>query len=139
MKKLTAIILASSLSTTALASPTIAVVDVFCPSTTIIGIHRLSNFGSFIAGYGTMNIDSNPANNPYFRYQIPAGANIPHSLTSYFNNGIDYDDTTGTLTCHYKSTGTFAPFSTVYTMTNATYGQIVTQTANSIRINLLIG
>ena len=107
-------------------------VDVTCP-----GVHGISNvltnFGSYVAGYGQESMSSQPSVPVYFTssYLPPT---VPHSLIYYFNETATYDSTTGVVTCSYLSSQSDPGFSVNYYVTNGKGGAINMQAANTLEI-----
>lgn len=111
--------------------------DIYCPSTQGT-TNVVTNFGSYIAGFGTQFSLSN--NQPiYFKSGLPAPG-TPRKLLSYFNESIDYDSTTGNISCTYASNNFGEPpFSVDYLLTNGRGGIVVGQSNNSISLIFQIG
>lgn len=124
------------------ADPTVLKLAFTCPLPKGNGINVISNFGSYVAGYGSELIDDNPAfNTPYFIGNIPSGANIPANIQQgvYVNSGTDFDVTTGMVSCSYKSSTRFDPFTVNYFITNSRGSVITSQSADKININQYVG
>lgn len=146
MKKVTCslgkLVIISSLAISSIAGavdlgPTSTSIVINCPYTQG-GPNVLTNFGSYIAGYGTENILSQ-YNQIYF---ITNGSidNVPSSLTNYYCESVAYNSTTSTVTCNYQSSLPTEPlFSVSYSITNGIGGAVVAQTGNSINILLPLG
>jgi hypothetical protein len=140
MKRLICTVSLLGLTTVSIANPTLIAVKFICPSATGAGLHTLARFNGHISGYGTETLNNTPAfNSPLFSYSVPAGANIPMSLSSYSNSGTSFDFATGLVSCSFASSGPFSPFTTTYQMTNVAGGQVAVKTVNSIIINQYIG
>jgi hypothetical protein len=143
MKKSLALLLASlTVSSAALADPSIVTIVFTCPSVTGAGPTVLTNFGARIAGYGTETIDGTPSfNSPYFSGTFAPGANIPANITSgsYTSSATGFDPTNGLVSCSYTSSTTFAPFTVTYEMVNAGGTQVQSSTASTITLNQFVG
>lgn len=138
---LAAIVAISSLATTpvVMAAPSFIPIDFTCPSAVGSGPHVLSRFGSTISGYGQEVVDGSPAfNSPHFVYYV-SSPNIPAKLTSYYNDGTDFDSINSVVSCMYTSSGGYDSFVATYAMTNGYGGQIVSSTSNTISLNQLVG
>lgn len=120
-----------------IANPVGVPADIVCPST-LGSSNVLTNFGSYIAGFGTESILS-VSNAVYFKSNsLPD--EMPRKLVNYFNEAADYDSTTGKVTCRYASNGPTDPrFSVYYTLTNGTGGVIQGQSSNSISLLFQVG
>lgn len=118
-------------------NPVALFVEFVCPG--IQGTTNIvTNFGSYIAGYGTEFILSN-SNSVYFRSSCTTES-VPHKLTNYSNLSTDYDSTTGKITCTYTSNNQDDPnFSVAYFLTNGRGGTIQSQSNNVISVNLPVG
>ena len=107
-------------------------VNVFCPYTQT-GPNVITNFGSYIAGYGAEDILSQTTQ-VYFRSTSYVG-NVPARLNNYFNESISYDSTTGVVSCNYQSNIPTDPvFSVSYNLTNGLGGAVQSQSSNAISI-----
>ncbi|ARB90685.1 hypothetical protein [Legionella longbeachae] len=116
-------------------------ITVNCPATSYQqnNTNFITNFGSYIGGYGTASINYAT---PYQAYFISTGTiqDIPADLTSYTFLTTTYNSTSGTVTCSYQSNVFTSPvFSISYNFTNALGGTVVSQGNNYISINLPFG
>lgn len=131
--------MANSLSTplNIIANPVGVPADLVCPSTQGTS-NVLTNFGSYIAGFGTESILS-VGNSVYFKSNsLPD--DMPRKLVNYFNESTDYDSTNGKVTCTYASSVPTDPrFAVYYRLTNGTGGVIQAQTSNSISLMFQVG
>jgi hypothetical protein len=111
--------------------------DIVCPSTQGTS-NVITNFGNYIAGYGTEFMLSNSL--PiYFKSGLPT-AGTPRKLAGYFNESTDYDSTTGKVSCNYVSNNLGEPaFSVDYFLTNGQGGVVVAQSNNSISLLFQVG
>ncbi len=110
---------------------------VACPGTQN-GSSQLTNFGNYIAGFGSQSLLSQTVF-VYFKSEgIPS--NTPGNLTNYFNDAAAYDSTTGRVSCSYQSSISTDPYFTVsYTLTNGRGGAVQGQTNNAISILFPVG
>ncbi|KTD76508.1 hypothetical protein [Legionella waltersii] len=130
------LLLLSFVSAAALAGPVNLIVDVYCPSTQ--GPMVLTNFGDYIGGYGMENILSQ--NNPVYFKSISIAHDVPANLTTYFNESVNYNSTTGQVTCNYMSNNPTEPrFGVAYSLTNGKGGAVQWQSQNSINITIPVG
>lgn len=137
MKKKAWVSLISGLALTSLvnAGPVGVTVDIFCP---IMGSNALTNFGDYIAGYGYENLLSQ--NNLIYFKSDSLPTDLPAQLNNYFNEYVNYNSTTGRITCGYISNLTSEPrFTVSYYLTNAKGGAVQWQSSNSINIILPLG
>ena len=112
-------------------------VTVYCPNTQG-GSNIITNFGNYIAGYGVEYI-LNYTTQAYFR-SASFIQNVPASLTNYANASVEYNSTTGIVSCLYQSSiQTEAAFSVSYYLTNGFGGSIQSQASNTITISLPAG
>ena len=126
-----------AMSSIVTSNPVALSVEFVCPGTQ--GTQNIvTNFGSYIAGYGTEFILSNN-NNVYFKSNCLQDG-TPRKLTNYNSSATDYDSTTGKVTCTYTSNNSIEPnFSVGYYLTNGRGGTIQSQSNNVIAINLPVG
>jgi hypothetical protein len=130
------LLLLSIVSTAVMADPVNLIVDIYCPATQ--GPNPLTNFGDYIGGYGAENILSQ--NNPVYFKSISIAHDVPTSITNYFNESVNYNSTTGQVTCNYMSNNPTEPrFGVAYTLTNGKGGAVQWQSQNSININIPVG
>jgi len=108
-----------------------------CPGTNFSN-NVITNFGSYIAGYGEQSFLSTTI--PiYFKSEHCIG-DAPRSLINYTNFSTSYDSVTGTVTCSYQSSIVSEPLLTVaYTITNGKGGIITSQAPNGISLLIPIG
>ncbi|QRN02824.1 hypothetical protein GH742_02455 [Legionella sp. MW5194] len=138
MKKKALVSLISGLALTSLvhASPIGVTVDIFCPMA--MGSNALTNFGDYIAGYGYENLLSQ--NNLIYFKSDSVPTDLPTQLTNYFNEMVNYNSTTGRVTCGYVSNLPTEPrFTVSYYLTNGKGGAVQWQSSNSINIILPMG
>ena len=120
--------------TSALADPITHTVDYVCPAA-----NGLSNFGTYISGFGSEILSSRTTNTVYFQ-SIQPPVNVPNSLVNYSNSVTSYDGPTGFVTCSFKSSNpSEANFDISYNITNGKGGQILSQTSNTISIQFFVG
>lgn len=112
-----------------------------CPDIANKRSEVITNYGTYIAGTGFERINSDAATRPLFQGQTAQGANIPIDLQTngYSNNGVSYNPAVGTVTCYYKSSMGFDPFSISYLMVNAIGGYTVSSGSKEINMKLPIG
>ena len=129
-------------SSNAIADPNIIEVGIVCPDTSGTGQHTLSNFNSYIAGYGKEYINSgNPAHvSPYFSMKT-FGGNFPALISggAYASTSTQFDPIQSLVTCNYTSSAGFDPIHVSYWLTNAQGSTILSQTPDTITINLYLG
>lgn len=139
--------LASILSVSALtlmpcvasADPVGVKIDVKCPAAGSNGPDALANFGDVIAGYG-QEVVTNQNNPIYFKSTAPLAPNTPSKLSNYRNDSVDYDSTTGTVSCNYVSLIYPEPrISVSYVLTNGKGGIVTNQAGDYVSITLPVG
>jgi hypothetical protein len=99
----------------------------------------LSNFGSYLAGFGSESI-AGVTNTIYFQsiQSLPAG--IPDSLANYSNSATSYNMATGYVTCSFTSSNSAeSNFDISYYVTNGKGGVIQSQANNTISIAFPVG
>lgn len=98
----------------------------------------LANYGEYIAGYGTQTLDSSQSRPVYFKsLSLPNG--VPAKLSTYDNSLVDYNSTTGMVSCTYDSFADQPVFTVSYALTNGRGGIVISQTKESISLALPIG
>ena len=119
------------------ADPSSVSVYITCPGTQL-SQYQITNFGTYIAGFGSETLFSQTMN-VYFKSQnLPY--NTPDSLNNYFNESVSYDSTTGAVTCSYQSNVGTDPFLTAsYMITNGKGGAIQAQSSNAITVAFPVG
>lgn len=110
-------------------------VDITCPATQGQS-NVVTNFGTYIAGEGIEQVDSNNPTQIYFLGPVPLGT--PSKLTEYNNAGTNYDSTTGQVDCIYSQSG-YPTFVVSYILTNGKGGSIQYSNSNFISISLPVG
>ena len=125
-------------------------VFIFCNTTTLaypIRTHAIFTcpcanelyiLDNYIVGLGSELIlhQSNPVN---FKTSIPQTGSLGNFI-NYKVNGINYDSTTGQLSCDYISNNpTEQPFELTYYMMNGNGGIVQAKSMNTISILLFIG
>jgi hypothetical protein len=119
----------------ALAEPSELEIHVSCPQVDV-----LANHGDYIAGYGEETIVSMPTKKIYFKSTNVLDANTPKNLKSYFSEKVEYDSTSGQVSCTYTDYRNRYPNVTVsYTLTNAKGGIAEAQASDRIKIRLPLG
>lgn len=116
-------------------------ITVNCPATSSQQnpTNFITNFGSYIAGYGTASINYGSQYPVYF---ISTGSiqDVPADLSGYTFLTTSYNSTSGTVTCSYQGTiFTSSIFSISYNITNAVGGTVQSQGNSYISINLPFG
>jgi len=116
-------------------------ITVDCPDIATKGDERVTNYGTYLAGKGFEKVNSGVATQPLFQGATVPGANIPTDLVTngYNNSGVSYNPTNAAVTCYYKSSMGFDPFSLSYLMTNALNGTVVSSSTEEIHIKLPVG
>ncbi|CAM3044830.1 hypothetical protein LEAN103870_14540 [Legionella anisa] len=121
----------------AMADPIGYEVNVFCPMTQG-GPNAVTNFGSYIGGYGMENILSQTLQ-VYFR-STGSVQDVPANLINYFNDSVTYNSATGNIICSYQSNNPADPrFTVTYTITNGLGGTLLGQSNNSITVRIPVG
>ena len=126
----------------ALASTThIVKVTANCPDISNKTKDMLTNYGTYIAGSGTVRVNSGLAEYPMFQSPTVQGGNIPVDLKAagYDGTGVNYNPKNGAIICFYQSTMGFDPFSVSYMMTNALGGTTVSSGDEEIKLKLPVG
>lgn len=140
MKKLLLVTSLASLSilasNVALADPSNANIQVTCPQT--VGANSLSNFGSYIAGYGQEMISGQNTTSIYFK-STSVAPNTPAKLNSYHAASTNYNSTTGEVICGYKNEAGDPDIYVNYTLTNGKGGWIESQNDSQITIDIPFG
>ncbi len=128
-------------SSVALAKGHSVKVTMDCPDIASKGAENVTNYGTYIAGHGIEKVNGDAPTQPLFQGPTVPGANIPTDLVTngYGNNGVSYNPTNGAVTCYYKSSMGFDPFSISYLMVNALNGSTVGSGSEEIHIKLPIG
>ena len=119
-------------------SPSNTEVNITCPISLPNQDNTLTNFGDYIAGYGTETVFSQKKS-IYFTsdFSVP---NAPIILVDYFNASAVYNSTKGTVSCIFQSIIPTDPiFSVHYQLTNGLGGTIVSQTSSTVNIALPVG
>jgi hypothetical protein len=114
---------------------------VTCPDIGSKGSDNVINYGTYLAGVGSLKVNSGTATRPLFEGPIVPGANIPVNLSAsgYNNHGVSYMPANGSVTCYYQSTMGFAPFSISYMMNNAFGGVVTSSDSTEIHISIPLG
>ncbi len=114
-------------------------VTIQCPNSKGSGETVITHFGDYIGGFGVEDIRNQGQKQIYFKSNFVA-PNTPTDLTDYDNSDIQYDSSTGTVTCNYTNPRANAPLVTVsYTLINGKGGAIEGKSSCSILINLPVG
>lgn len=135
---LSSIAMASPLSSIGIiANPVGLPSDIVCPATQGTS-NVVTNFGNYIAGYGTQFMLANSL--PIYFKSSGAPTGVPSKLVSYINDTADYDSATGKVTCSYVSNSLGQPaFSVDYYLTNGQGGIVVAQSNNSVSLMFQVG
>jgi len=120
----------------ALANPVGVEIDVFCPQTQY-AFNMLSNYGDFIAGYGSENVGGQDTQ-IYFKSNTSVKG-VPTNLDQYTNAEVAYASTTGNVTCSYMSNDGTPSFKIIYTLINGKGGQVFGASSNSITVEIPLG
>ena len=140
--KLVSIAIASSLAVSvAMAQDHHVKITVDCPDISNKTKEMVTNYGTYIAGEGIERVNSGTPTYPLFEGPTVPGANIPVDLKSagYLNNGVSYNPSNGAVTCFFRSSMGFDPFSISYLMVNALNGVTVGSGDEEIHIKLPVG
>jgi hypothetical protein len=140
--KCMSVVAISSLSATvALAAGHHTKITMDCPDISMKTKDKLTNYGTYIAGLGTERVNSDTATYPLFQGPIVPGANIPVDLkeAGYDGSGVSYNPANGAVTCYFKSSKGFDPFSVSYLMMNALDGVTIGSGDEQIHIKLPVG
>lgn len=138
-------LIAASIASLLALTPAIAVADpteldirVVCPGT--YGYNNvLTHHGDYVAGYGEEFIDRVGGKQIYFKSTTLAD-NTPKDLSNYRNEKVEYDSTSGRVSCTYSSNQNQEPLLSVsYTLTNGKGGIVTSQSFNEIAIRLPLG
>jgi hypothetical protein len=124
-------------STAALADPDPYTFDIRCPNAKTSS-DLLSNYGGFIAGYGTKRINDKDETKIYFK-SITSIKNIPAQIDHYENAGVKYNSTNGEITCTYSTSLNDPNFAITYTLTNGIGGKADLVSNDMIRIFIPFG
>ena len=141
VRKLSSVVLVLGLSSShALAARSQTDITIHCPGIGN-GSEVLTNYGTYVAGTGHLNVNSDTATTPLFLANIVTGANIPADLlvSGYNNNGVVYNPTTGAVICYYNSTLNFDSFAVSYVMQNALHGYVVNADHQELHIKIPVG
>ena len=76
---------------------------------------KLTNYGTYIAGFGTERVNSDAPSHPLFQAPINPGE-IPFDLKAagYDGTSVKYNPTTGIVTCYFQSSLGFDSFSFLF-------------------------
>lgn len=114
-------------------NPTSHQINVTCPA-----VNLVSNFGDYLAGYGSETIFGNLVPIYFKNMVFPAG--VPTELTTYSVTDVNYNSTTAQVACSYTSSNASNPsFDLNYYITNGKGGLITAKTATMISLQLPVG
>jgi hypothetical protein len=101
---------------------------------------KLTNYGTYIAGFGTESVNSDAPSHPLFQAPINPGE-IPFDLKAagYDGTSVKYNPTTGIVTCYFQSSLGFDSFSVNTTLLNARAGVTVGSGDEEIKIKVPVG
>ena len=127
------------LTSTSYANPRGLVVDIACPDTKSPEI-ALTNYGSYVAGYGYEFFRDVDTRKIYFKSEGALAPTVPSDLTNYYHTGVNYDSTSGKVTCQFSSQKSDeAPFSVAYILTNGLGATVLDATSNGIELEIPVG
>lgn len=119
-------------------NPTNHVVTIVCPYTHT-GPNIVTNFGMYVAGFGSENILTQ-TNQVYFTSGDFGVPGVPDSLANYSNLSTDYNSARSMVTCTFQSSVPTDPnFSVNYYITNGFGGYINSQSNDTISLTLPVG
>lgn len=139
ISKLVSIAVIYCLSTSAaLADAHHVKITVDCPDTSVRTKDIITNYGTYLAGEGAQRVDNDASSHPLFEGPRALERNIPINIkaSGYDNDRVEYNSLNGEITCFYKSSMGFDPFSVSYRMRNV-LGGIVTD-AGTVKIRILL-
>ena len=142
MVKLLSVALISNISmSSAFAQGHQVKVTLCCPDISVHSLDKIINYGTYLGGRGTERVNSDEPTYPLFKGPVSPGSNIPIDLVmaGYGSDSVSYNPATGSVTCSYKSTKGFSPFSMSYLMKNALNGTVTGATAEQIHIKFPVG
>lgn len=142
MSKLIAVAVVSTLSASiAVAGGHITKITVDCPSVSAKTKDKITNYGTYLAGEGTLRVNGDAPTHPLFQGPTVPGANIPVDLkeAGYSNKGASYNPANGTVTCFFKTSKAFDAFSISYIMANALNGTTAGSGFEQIHIKVPAG
>ena len=135
-------VIISGLSTSvALAQEHSTKLTAVCPGIGSNANSDIVNYGNFLAGTGTLRVNSDAPSQPLFQGPIVQGAKIPTNFAAsgYSNNGVSYNPNNGALTCYYKSSNGFDPFSVSFLSSNSLGGTTTSSDSSEIHVKLPVG
>lgn len=138
MKKVALALIFAALSTQALADPTGLRIAIQCPDANHSD-RIVTNQGSNIAGYGQEVIVGVNSSNIYFVSEAFPSGQYPADLTAYYHDNVNYDSTTGIVSCNFLSSQGDKPFSVAYNLTNGKGAHVVDSSSNSLELVLPVG
>ncbi|VVC76215.1 hypothetical protein AQUSIP_15210 [Aquicella siphonis] len=113
-------------------------VTVQCPGTNN-GANVITNFGDYAAGYGMETIENQGQFPVYFKSAV-LSPNTPANLSSYYNRSVQYDSTSGRVSCNYSSSNLTEPDLTVaYVLTNGKGGAVLASDSIGVTFSLPVG
>ena len=115
-------------------------ITINCPDISKKTKDKLTNYGTYIAGFGTERVNSDAPTHPLFQSPINPGE-IPFDLKAagYDGTSVKYNPTTGIVTCYYQSSLAFDSFSVSTTLLNARAGVTVGSGDEEIKIKVPVG
>ena len=120
-----------------MADPTNVSLYIACPETQP-GWNMITNFGNYIAGFGMETVFS--TNIPVYFKSTYMPSNTPNTLINYGNSSIEYDSTTGIVTCNYSTNVASNPvFSVSYTITNGKGGALESVSNKALSLIFPVG
>lgn len=119
------------------ADPTGVNIEIRCPNPKNSS-DLLTNFGDYIAGYGSLKIVGLNDTRIYFKSLYNAEI-VSNELDGYLNAGVEYKSTSGTVSCAYRSLQGYPPFEIAYTLTNGRGGKAMQQDQEQIIVTIPVG
>ena len=112
-----------------------------CPDISDHSADKVINYGTYLAGAGSIKVNGDNPSHPLFQGPVLLGANIPINLKAAGYDGykVTYNPATGAVICHFKSSKGYTPFEISYVMKNALNGVVTSSGDEQIRITIPVG
>lgn len=112
-----------------------------CPDISNKTKDKLTNYGTYIAGVGTIRVNSGAPKHPLFQSPTVQGGNIPIDLKAagYDGTHVTYNPKTGAVVCYFQSNKGYDPFMVSYVMTNALGGTTSGSGDEEIKLKVQVG
>lgn len=115
-------------------------ITVNCPDISNKTKDRLTNYGTYIAGFGTERVNSDAPTHPLFQTPInPGSVPIDLKAAGYDGTHVTYNPITGVVTCYFQSSLGFDAFTIDSTLLNARGGTTVGSGDEEIKIKVPVG